>query len=202
MAANPNVRGIRLTIPNKDKPAQRNNLDTIERWANSQVVNQLVAGSGVTITNQPISSGTGNIGTGVVTITASGGGGYASLTGAGETVTPGALTQAGGFTVNDTAGDGFTVQSQGFITIIAQSADSVLVATTGGGGIGLDSDGGLDLTDTSSSPLTIQESGTGGISIVDAGSGTDAIVLPNLPTSSAGLQPGQLWNSGGVVHVV
>lgn len=101
MTANPNVRGIRLTLPNPRNPSDPNNLAAIERWANSQIVNQIVAGTNVTIDSQIISSGTGANGTGVVTINASGGGsGYASLTGAGETVTPGALTQAGDFEVD------------------------------------------------------------------------------------------------------
>src|SRR5665213_1428390 len=34
---------------------------------------------------------------------------YDSLTGPGKTATPGDLTQAGGFTVNDTVGDGITL---------------------------------------------------------------------------------------------
>lgn len=137
-------------------------------------------------------------------ITPAGGGsfgGYASLTGPGQTASPGALTQQGGLTVNDPNGDGVTVQSEGFVTIIAESADSVLIATTGGGGISVSSDGGLDLTDSSTTALTIEETGTGGIAIVDAGSGADILTLPNLPTSPSGLAPGTLWNNGGVVNV-
>ena len=42
-------------------------------------------------------------------IASSGGGGYASLTGPGETETPGALTQAGGFIVEDTLGTGLYI---------------------------------------------------------------------------------------------
>lgn len=44
----------------------------------------------------------------VVTV---GGMAYVSLTGAGETATPGDLTQLGGFTVTDAAGDGITLDS-------------------------------------------------------------------------------------------
>ena len=43
------------------------------------------------------------------------GGAYASLTGPGETATPGDLVQAGGFTVNDTAPDGIFFFSFGGI---------------------------------------------------------------------------------------
>lgn len=45
-----------------------------------------------------------------------GGGGYASLTGPGQTVTPGDLTQAGGFTVNDPGTTGFHASVPQFIT--------------------------------------------------------------------------------------
>lgn len=55
-----------------------------------------------------------------------GGGGYASLTGPGQTVTPGALTQAGAFTISNgtlTQGGGNVSLGNGWIT-----------TTTGGGG--------------------------------------------------------------------
>ncbi len=44
-------------------------------------------------------------------------GGYKSLTGPGETATPGDLTQAGGFTVNDTVGDGIELYSNGPVQV-------------------------------------------------------------------------------------
>lgn len=71
------------------------------------------------------------------TVTGPGGaavGGYASLTGAGQTSSPGDLTQVGGFTVADVEGDG--------ITLLSEQAGSVSLTTTGSGGITLDCEGG------------------------------------------------------------
>jgi hypothetical protein len=105
----------RLFLPKKggnpEHPATKGDMDTnsraLENYINNGgVVNRIIAGTNITIS--PTS------GTGVVTISASGsGGGYASLTGAGETTTPGDLTQAGGFTVDDNAGDGISLTSGG-----------------------------------------------------------------------------------------
>jgi hypothetical protein len=64
-----------------------------------------------------------------------GGGVYASLTGAGETVTPGDLTQAGGLDVNDTAGTtGINLvgtSTAGAITIENSSSAGITIETTG-----------------------------------------------------------------------
>jgi hypothetical protein len=73
-----------------------------------------------------------------------GSGGYASLTGAGETATPGDLTQAGGFTVNDTAGDGIELESTG---------------------------GGISITNTESGAINIVDSGDTGFNIQETGDG-------------------------------
>ena len=67
-------------------------------------------------------------------------GGYASLTGAGETTTPGLLTQDGGFGVNDTHADG------GFGVITTDPA-------------------GISLTSQHNGPVAILSELTGGVSI-------------------------------------
>jgi hypothetical protein len=66
-----NIRGNQLILPNKEDPSDPANLEAIEIWANTQVVNQ-VKGTGVT--SQPLAIGTGAQGTGIVTIPASTGG--------------------------------------------------------------------------------------------------------------------------------
>lgn len=56
-----------------------------------------------------------------------GGAGYASLTGAGESETPGYLVQAGGLTVNDPNGDGINVQStNGSITLSTPGTNGIV----------------------------------------------------------------------------
>lgn len=61
----------------------------------------------------------------------SGGGGPVSITGAGETSSPGDLLQTGGFTVDDTAvGDGFFVNTIGEVLI---QGDNANLTDTGGG---------------------------------------------------------------------
>lgn len=105
--ATPQPNQRRLIITGKGKPGSISGTDgrTIEQWANSFPggIQEIVAGSNITV-EDPEGP--------VVTISSSGGsGGYASLTGTGETTTPGDLTQAGGFDVEDTTGDGITLNS-------------------------------------------------------------------------------------------
>lgn len=74
----------------------------LEIWA-KQPIQQLVAGSNITLTpSSGVATDAKGNGPNPITIAASGGGfvPYASLTGPGESTTPGALTQAGAFTVN------------------------------------------------------------------------------------------------------
>jgi hypothetical protein len=83
-------------------------------------------------------------------------GGYASLTGSGETVTPGNLTQAGGFAVSSTGSNPIELDS------------------TGGGGITLDeaggtTTGGVAITAGSTNGLYLE--GQGG-AVISAGSTT------------------------------
>lgn len=67
------------------------------------------------------------------------GGGYASLTGAGQTTTPGDLTQAGGLTVDDSAGDGIDMTSStggGNGTELALGSDVTLLPVTAPAALG------------------------------------------------------------------
>lgn len=120
-----------LLIPRKtQKPVQQPDYGTdmraIEQWA-MQVAKQnpiieLVAGTGITL------NPTDGLGP-TVEISASGTGGYASLTGVGETTTPGALSQDGDFsitgaavvdgpfTVDDTTTTGILARSDGPVTV-------------------------------------------------------------------------------------
>jgi hypothetical protein len=59
-----------------------------------------------------------------------GGGGPVSLTGAGVTATPGILDQAGGMDIEDTEGDGFTVNSTGPITLSANGIHPISIGAT------------------------------------------------------------------------
>lgn len=87
-------------------------------------------------------------------VSQSGGGGvtyYASLTGEGEVSTPGDLTQAGGFTVTDSAGDGITLQSA---DTVALEADTI---NLDGGVVNINSSGNIGLAGTN---ITEQATGT------------------------------------------
>ena len=53
--------------------------------------------------------------------------GYASLTGPGETATPGALTQEGGFFVSDTATEGIALSSNGIVSVTSTASALALV---------------------------------------------------------------------------
>ena len=59
------------------------------------------------------------------------GGGYASLTGPGQTTTPGDLTQAGGFDVNDNVGDGIALFTVGAASIFAEDSIQMIVHNSG-----------------------------------------------------------------------
>ena len=86
---------------------------------------------------------------------------YASLTGPGETTTPGQLTQAGDFVVD----------SNGAIGIDLQAAVGPLDLSAGPGGIGIVSTGGIGEVDTSTTGIQVTEGGSGGIIIEDSGGG-------------------------------
>lgn len=138
------------------------NMRAIEQWANAQApggVQQLVAGTNITL--DPTD------GTGVVTINASGGSSthYASLTGVGETTTPGALTQAGDLTVNGSTTTGLTVNGQanfnssgtgisGFL--VSMSLGNIRITQSGTGALTI-----LNNNTTGSAGITIQSTNAG-----------------------------------------
>ena len=115
-----------LFIPNKaqvgyiTQPGYGADMRTIETWANN------VAGTVREITSNDHSVTVTN-GSGPVTdLSASGGsGGYKSLTGPGETTTPGKLTQDGPFIVND-SGVTLTIDSGVSNTSLIDSVSSAL----------------------------------------------------------------------------
>lgn len=102
-------------------------------------------------------------------------GGYASLTGSGQTSTPGDLTQAGGFEVNCPGSDG----------------SGIIFDDAGGGGIIFSetgSGGGISVLDASGAGISIKESAAGshaGVSIIDQSDG--GINLSDSATGSGGV---------------
>jgi hypothetical protein len=88
------AKNNRLVVPHKDPKdqddpkKQATNWQYLERWANQNTVNQIVAGSNVTIEQVSQTQGTGGDGTGVVTVNATGGGGgsITDITSTGGTV--------------------------------------------------------------------------------------------------------------------
>lgn len=106
--------------------------------------------------------------------TGGGGGGYLSLTGAGETATPGDLTQAGGFVVNSGSGSSLGIQltddSSSGIGITAEDA-GISITKTGSAGTSLtiaNTDtvgGGILISDQSGGGVTLQTIGTGALTI-------------------------------------
>lgn len=104
----------------------------------------------------------------VKTVSSSVGAAYASLTGAGQTVTPGDLIQAGGFEVNDLGGSAIGIRLQ------SSSASGITVAGgAGGGGVGIGdvSFNGITLN-TTAGPGSITSESNSGTFIRDSGSGT------------------------------
>ena len=94
--------------------------------------------------------------------------GYASLTGTGETATPGDLTQSGGLTINvpstDTMGVTITQNGSGGVVINDTSASNGIWFTEFG-------TGGIFLHNENSGEVTIAQDGTGGIQIEDRSTG-------------------------------
>lgn len=122
-------------------------------------------------------------------ITPAGGGsfgGYASLTGPGETATPGDLTQLGGLSVEvpPTSGTGLSLQNQAPIELVIQDI--------GGGGLVIDEGGGTG-------GITIIDHGGGGIVIEDDGVGGIVLNTNTLSffTNPAVSQPTVTGSRGG-----
>ena len=138
---------------------------------------------------------------------------YASLTGVGETTTPGALTQKGDFTVTSTAPTTFALLSvtAGTATYphveifasVKTSTASIVVATE---------------TTTLFPHITLTTIGPTALVQISGSTGTNTstiyvtpaririksknIVLLTLPTSTAGLIAGSLWRTGNTVKIV
>lgn len=84
------------------------------------------------------------------------GGGYASLTGAGETSTPGDLKQIGGFVVDDSQGHGISLGAAGAGGTVAVLTPASITLTSQNNNVLLDADALLGLTGTD---VTIQANG-------------------------------------------
>lgn len=210
-----------LLIPNKGAqsahPGYATDMRSIEQWASG-----LPTPSGGTITD--ITSTDGSVvitnPTGpVVDLSVTSPGGYLSLTGAGQTATPGDLTQLGGFTVTETSGTtGFHVDVEGAIVIRQQSGSTNPITLLSGHALNLE---GGTLVNLFSSTAQVAIEAASFVSIqADAGSaqisasGTFSdvhlsaaryIVLNSsfttLPTSDPGFS-GALWRDGSnVVHI-
>lgn len=129
-----------------------------------------------------------------------GGGGYASLTGAGESTSPGILDQAGGLSVNDSEGDGISLLTNAQVVIGSgngtaitdNSANQIALEQEGDGGIGItssgagvlaiSSQGGVNVEDASAGVgVQFNESGDGGITFGNSGAG--GITLQDIGTA-------------------
>ncbi len=114
----------------------------------------------------------------------SGGGGYASLTGAGQTVTPGDLAQAGGFSVVAPVGDtvGISlVDNSGVAGVLLEAANGggMQINNSGGGGMIVNSDGGIIVNETGGGGIDFSTGGgitlagnAGGVGLIASSSGT------------------------------
>jgi len=114
----------RLTLPNPTDAADPANLAAIAQWANNYVVNQVVNEDGVGLSSQTQAQGPGAQGSGIVTVP-KGFQGYASLTGPGETTTPGELLQTGPFGVLDASGGGIAFATAGTASMFGQVAAEI-----------------------------------------------------------------------------
>ena len=136
-----------------------------------------------------------------------GGGGYASLTGPGQTATPGDLVQLGGFEVFDTAGDGVQLESAGQIEIDTTGSNDIIIFCIAGtltldGALvqinGTGTVGGIHLHDQTSAghPTGIQiTSDFNGVSISSSGHG-------NIEVGATGDSVGFYGHGGATVPTV
>lgn len=153
-----------LKIPNKAKTNPSNAVSTVDYGTDMRTIENWA-------NNQP-------------------GGGYASLTGPGETTSPGALTQIGDF-------------------IVLSTTETSGLEVTDAGGVQLIDDGtvGIGISELSSGPISIVADGGGPILITGLGAGnititinTGNLIFQSLPTSDPGVS-GAVWNNGGVLNV-
>jgi len=162
-----------LFIPDKQKTATDPSdlpiaFRTIERWANHITlqtgITQITSVDGsVTITNP----------TGPTTdlhVAAGGGAAYASLTGPGYTTTPGDLTQAGGFTVNNPSGG----SAMGIQLINNTTASNMQLINYGGQ---------LNIQNHGNNGMNISDLGTQGLYISGVAAATPGDPGATLPTS-------------------
>jgi hypothetical protein len=105
-----------------------------------------------------------------VQTTGGGGAGYASLTGPGETTTPGDLTQLGGLRITDTGASGFEVFTDGPLQVTCNNGTPLLIENAGTGGIKIyePAAGPIQiLADTNASRILVEANGTGGANVVN-----------------------------------
>lgn len=124
-------------------------------------------------------------------------GAYASLTGPGETTTPGDLTQLGAFGVQTEPGDNRTIISDGAgngIVIQSTAGGQIQILGSGGGSVTIQSD--ADGNISSAEVLTVE----GDIGIIFVTQPGGFYEFQNLPTSDPGIS-GAIWNNGGVMNI-
>lgn len=124
------------------------------------------------------------------------GGGYKSLTGPGETATPGDLIQAGGFKVDDSVGDSVQLTSSG---------TGGVYLIDGGGIWGLPQPG-VHITEDNTGPIEISQAGDGDITIENVTAVGNTAILANaaggtLTISSTGTGF-NITNNGSVSLVI
>lgn len=132
-----------------------------------------------------------------------GGGRYASLTGDGETETPGDLTQAGGLSIPIPSGDdfGFEVRDDGDggINLKTNGAGGVNVVDTGSGGLNFNAEGAtssINIVDAGNGGLTVIEKGDGGLIVNNQGTG--GLVLES--TNDGGIELLNTGNGGLLIQ--
>lgn len=100
---------------------------------------------------------------------------YASLTGPGETSTPGDLQQLGGFTAIDFGSTGFSFiqNGTGNIDILSAGSGNVSVGTSGTGFLTIGGSDGTDISNTGPNTfgMQINDDSTAGMQITEIGSG-------------------------------
>ena len=119
-----------------------------------------------------------------------GGGGYDSLTGAGESATPGDLTQAGGFTVNEAGTTGINLNDSGSggINLVDSGGAGVVIGVTDAAGLinivttNAANTGGVVIADYGTNGVYVQNNPAGLISFFDANS----VPQPAAPTAPTG----------------
>jgi ribosomal protein S11 len=182
---------IRVFIPNKSmrqvgQPGYMTDMQQIETMFNTllaKAIQDITSTDGtVTITdpNGPVVD---------LSAAGSGGGGYVSLTGPGETATPGALTQAGPFIVNSATGDVVVTTSgaSSAIKLLADGTQGITISTNlGSGSVAIISNNSIGLGITNSGIPGIQLSSTAVTIIGPGGDSEIAFALAGITLSASG----------------